>query len=347
MPLLKKRLLAILGILSLLSLAFTACQSGPTEEEAEALWANSAHANAEANAFTRWNDADPPEIPINCAKCHSTDGYHDFLGLDGSTPGQVDNPAPVGSTVACAACHNEVSSDRDQARMPSGVELSGLGENSDCMECHQGRASGLQVHQTIADLPLDEVNSDLAAPSVHNSPAGPLLYGTQAAGGYEYEGKKYAGRYDHVTEFDTCIECHEAHSLTFEAKRCQACHTQATDLANIRTIRSGNIDFDGNGSTSEGLSREIASMEQKLWAAIQLYTERTAGVEPIVINGRFTNQAGEAYSTWTPRLLRASFNYQVSTLGKGAYVHNPTYTLQLLYDSIEDLGGSTRGLTRP
>jgi hypothetical protein len=231
--------------------------------------------------------------------------------------------------------------------MPSGIELADLGSSNDCMECHQGRASGVQVVQALEGLPPDTVNSEIAAPSVHNSPAGPLLYGAQAAGGYEYAGKEYAGRYGHVTEFDTCIECHDAHNLRFEAGQCNACHLQATDLANIRTIRTSNIDYDGNGRSNEGISREIDSMEQKLLLAITAYTARTEGVEPIVIGSRFTNEAGDPYSTWTPRLLRAAFNYQYSTLGKGAYAHNPHYTLQLLYDSIEDLGGVTRGLTRP
>jgi hypothetical protein len=31
----------------------------------------------------------------------------------------------------------------------------------------------------------------------------------------------------------------------------------------------------------------------------------------------------------------------------GGYSHNPKYIIQLLYDSIEDLGGTTRGMTRP
>ena len=99
---------SVLGLLILLSLGLAACQS-LSEEEIEALWAGSAHADEEARAFTRWNDADPAEVPTSCAKCHSTPGYHDFLGLNGSTPGQVDNPAPVGTTVACEACHNDVS----------------------------------------------------------------------------------------------------------------------------------------------------------------------------------------------------------------------------------------------
>ena len=31
----------------------------------------------------------------------------------------------------------------------------------------------------------------------------------------------------------------------------------------------------------------------------------------------------------------------------GAYAHNPTYILQVLYDSIEDVGGDVTSLVRP
>ena len=45
------------------------------------------------------------------------------------------------------------------------------------------------------------------------------------------------------------------------------------------------------------------------------------------------------YKSWTPRLLKAAYNYQFVTKDPGAYAHNPTYALELLYDSIADLGG--------
>jgi hypothetical protein len=43
------------------------------------------------------------------------------------------------------------------------------------------------------------------------------------------------------------------------------------------------------------------------------------------------------YQSWTPRLLKAAYNYQVVQKDPGGYVHNPTYLLQLLYDSLESL----------
>ena len=52
----------------------------PFEEQ----WANSPHNDITAEAFNHWNEDDPAQIPESCAKCHSTSGYVDFLGADGS-----------------------------------------------------------------------------------------------------------------------------------------------------------------------------------------------------------------------------------------------------------------------
>ena len=52
-------------------------------------------ADDEAEAFNHWNEDDPAEIPTDCAKCHSTNGYLDYLGEDGSAAGSVEEAVPV------------------------------------------------------------------------------------------------------------------------------------------------------------------------------------------------------------------------------------------------------------
>ncbi len=53
-------------------------------------------------------------------------------------------------------------------------------------------------------------------------------------------------------------------------------------------------------------------------------------------NGQ-VDEGEERYATWTPRLLRAAYNYQVSNKDPGEFAHNGKYIIQLLYDSIADL----------
>jgi hypothetical protein len=53
------------------------------------------------------------------------------------------------------------------------------------------------------------------------------------------------------------------------------------------------------------------------------------------------------YINWTPRLLRAAYNYNYVSHDTGAFAHNSIYILQILYDSLVDIGGDPSGLTRP
>jgi hypothetical protein len=336
-------------LLAIVAVVLAACgQAGASGASVEEKWAASAHANAEARSFTRWDDNDPAAIPAHCAKCHSTPGYLDYLGADGSTPGQVDAPAPTGTTVQCDACHNDVAKTKDFALMPSGLEVGGLGMESNCMECHQGRASTVQVDEAVAGLDPDTVETDLSLPNLHNQAPGATQYGVEAVGGYEYEGKTYLPRYQHVAGFNTCITCHDAHLLQVPVETCSACHLgvkTAEDLPHIRTSRT---DFDGDGDVAEGLASEIATVQGYLWRSMQLYAAFTEGAEFILLeDGRFVDKDGESYATWTPRLLKAAYNYTYSAKEPGSYGHNGRYIIQLLYDSIEDLGTSANFLTRP
>ena len=58
--------------------------------------------------------------------------------------------------------------------------------------------------------------------------------------------------------------------------------------------------------------------------------------------------ADNKYAAWTPRLLKAAYNYQFVATDPGAYAHNAPYVLQRLHDSLADLaGGEAEGVTRP
>ena len=60
----------------------TGVPATPTEDPAvaaQALFAPSAHANVDAEAFKHWNVADPKEVPTSCAKCHTAAGFQDFV----------------------------------------------------------------------------------------------------------------------------------------------------------------------------------------------------------------------------------------------------------------------------
>ena len=342
-------------------------QEGPTVQGITSKWANSAHADDTAEAFTHWDEDDPPVIPPSCAKCHSGFGYLDYLGEDGSTPGSVDDAAQTGLVVTCNTCHNETAHQATSVKFPSGVEIAELGSEKVCMDCHQGTQSGDSVNGAVTGMETDTVYEELGFINVHYAIAAATQLGTEAQGGYEYEGKTYAGRFKHTEELQTCTDCHSPHGLGITPQACSPCHLNVVDqddLIDIRQAATG--DYDGDGDTTEGVAGEISTLHEALYKAIQDYAAATTEA-PIIYADAYpyfftdTNGDGEAdpdeanfgnrYITWTPRLLKAAYNYQFVGKDHGGYAHNPDYLVQLLYDSIEDLGEKVTtdmsGMARP
>lgn len=327
-------------------------------------WTNSAHNNMTAEAFNHWNEDDPAEVPTSCAKCHSTPGYLDFLGADGSEAGVVDVAAPIGTTVECEACHNDVTIDKTSVVFPSGIEITGLGDEARCMECHQGRHSTVSVNQSIADAGLegssnlDTVSEDLGFSNIHYYAAAATQYGTLAKGGYEYDGKAYDTRFNHVEGYDTCDSCHDPHTLEIQIDECVVCHVDVDSLEDFQDVRMPGslVDYDGDGNLTEGVSSEINGLREILSGVMTAYSTEisefpigySAESHPYFFidtnsDGTIDEEEGvrdNAYATWTPRLAKAAYNYQVSLKDPGRFAHGGKYIIQLLYDSIEDLNSA-------
>jgi hypothetical protein len=322
-------------------------------------WAGSPHNDAEAEAFIHWNEDDPKEIPTNCARCHSTPGYQDYLGVDGSPAGAVDKAAAIGTTIQCVACHNAVTATLSSVTFPSGAVVEGLGPEARCMVCHQGRASKVQVDASLEEAglleDLDTVNAELGFINIHYYAAGATLYGGVTMGGYQYDGKVYDAKFRHVVGYDSCVGCHNPHTTELKIEECAACHEGVAAKEDLRKVRmQGSLaDYDGDGDVTEGISEELDGLRALLLTAIQAYAKDVSGT-PIGYNPAAhpyffadTNDDGQisddeavsdnAYKAWTGRLLRAGYNYQVSVKDPGAFAHGGKYIMELLYDSIEDL----------
>jgi hypothetical protein len=335
----------------------------PFEDE----WAASPHNDTEGEAFTYWNNTEDKMIPASCAACHSTTGYHDFLGADGSEAGKVDQPAPIGTTVTCDACHNQVAANLSSVTFLSGVEVTGLGAEARCMVCHQGRATKTQVDAQIERFNAEDPDA-VVAPiqdgertvnfgfiNVHYYAAAVTLYGTEVKGGYEYEGKSYDAKFDHVEGYDSCVGCHNPHTTEVKIDECALCHEGVATTEDLKQIRmlSSAADYDGDGDITEGIYEEMNGVRDTLFGAIQVYAVDVAGkgilydssAHPYFFadtDGDGTADVDDAgasvrYNTWTPRLLKAAFNFQVSLKDPGAYAHGNKYIIQLMTDSIADL----------
>lgn len=317
-------------------------------------WVNSPHADVGAEAFVHW-DAEG-EVPESCATCHTTPGYQDFLGADGSEAGTVDAPAPLGTVINCDACHNQVASSLTAVSFPSGVEITDLGESARCMVCHQGRASANSVNAKLEELGLTEepntVSAELGFINIHYYAAAASLYGYDVHGGYEFDGLGYQKKFRHVEGIDSCTDCHSPHTLEVRVNSCATCHEGVESVEDVLNIRMAGsmVDYDGDGDVEEGIAGEISTLQETLYAAIQAYASEVAG-SPIIYDehaypyffydpdGNGAVDEGEAvfdnaYKSFTPLLLKAAYNYQVSKKDPGGYVHNAKYHIELLYDSI-------------
>ncbi len=356
----------------------------PSVDNIVTQWARSGHADGYGEPFNHWNDAG--EVDVGCARCHSQAGFAQLAdsSLATGTPPYTLTSAGINPTFTavtaqsaiypkvlnCNTCHEDNGGGEtvyqagkvQQVVFPSGA-IKTLGDSSNiCMQCHQGRESGLSV---VNATPAG--NGYYRFINRHYFAEAAIFFGSEVTAGFEYPGKTYNGKngfigHEQVKKQD-CIQCHlERRQITGEVKKdhhffpdadasgCNGCHYGVTDFADLgRPFGYRNTDYDGDG-VGESFRHEVDGMQARLLAAMQAYTAAN-GLDPItyVPGGYpyfFNADTNASYATFDKKLLQAAFNYH-SAQDPGSGIHNYKYVLQTLYDSIEDLGGNVTGLIRP
>ena len=334
----------------------------------------SAHNDATAAAFTHF--ANFTGSNAACARCHSGNGFVDFIGADG-TPSNLpaNNPdnlaALTAGNISCSTCHNAVTNAMTTVTFPSGTMVGNVSllpanptptqavdqASALCMTCHQGRQSTPQVDTYLATKVTtndDTVSTGISFQNVHYLAAGATLWGGFARGGYQYSTKKYDVNNRHVASKVSCVDCHNQHTLELRIETCGQCHAGVTTLADLPKIRmyGSTGDYDGDGNVDEGIKEELDGLAAKLLQTIQKYAHVKCGVGKDIVydgttnpywfidtNGDGVKDATEttSYNAFTKRLLRATYNYQFWFKDPGAYAHGPKYDIELMTDSILDL----------
>lgn len=252
-------------------------------------------------------------------------------------------------------------------KFPSGDTVT-LGDDSNlCMMCHQGRASKVDVDATISRGAPPYTSFT----NIHYLAAAATFFGAETHGGYEYSGKSYVTRStftDHAGKFDTCVKCHMRsaspdepdHHFLPQVTDCASsqCHS---GLTNFEELRPANVpDYDGDGNTTEGIKGEIDTLRDALYVRIKSYATNTVHF-PIVYdevnnpywfrdtNGNGIKDAGDTtgYNKFDAKLLKAAYNFHMGIKEPHTYIHNYKYMLELLYDSLQDLGADVTAYRRP
>jgi hypothetical protein len=214
-------------------------------------------------------------------------------------------------------------------------------EGNACIWCHKSRKD-----VTNYIIATNSISSTTWGP--HNGPQADVYAGA-GKGAYEYIPKAY--RNSSHTNFSTgCVQCHMPpvaengnignHSFYPQTSACKNCH--------------GTLDnFDVSGGQSL-VKKELQTLRVRLNTLLLLSRD---GINPLTsddlededfaADGAMPKTAVPANGAVPATTAGALYNYFVMARGSGYGVHNPTYVKQILYDSIEAVGGDLTGLVRP
>jgi hypothetical protein len=298
------------------------CHNGahhPTYDE----WLSSPHSGV----------VEEPAGRATCVKCHNgayASGYLD-------NPTGFSNPAAVDSVIGitCAVCHdphgnanpgNLRNASVTDVVLPDGTVVPEAGAGRLCMACHNGRRTPENIEDQIAH------GSGHFGP--HESNQGDMLAGT---GAYEAVAPTFPFTSSrHLAVRDGCVHCHThphegdvvftGHTFAPVVESCEECHGVIASFDQILAKE----DFDGDSSI-EGVQHEVEGLIEILHDAIV-----EASVTPedsLAFEQDFRAAVGDT-NVSTRRQREAGYNYFFVDADKSDGVHNTTYTIQLLQQSI-------------
>ncbi|HXG52404.1 MAG TPA: hypothetical protein VNN77_13490 [candidate division Zixibacteria bacterium] len=296
----------------------------------------------------------------DCQACHTNEGF-----IQKVKTGKVEvkkfvaNPSEIG----CVTCHAPHEKGDFSLRTASPVVLANgavfdRGSGNLCANCHRARRT-----------PKEEVRAR-AIPSAswgpHHGPQADMLQGTN---GYEFPGRKYSSSAHAGLPGAQCVTCHMAqpagryslspaiggHSFKVEgevhgapklnAAGClsSGCHGEMKQVPGTLSFdRRAPADYDGDGRT-EPIQDEIQGLYERL------INDRGAGLlqtmkdAPYDARGRFVNSKTQ----YPLEVVAALYNYKFVQEDRSRGIHNSTYAVQLLMDSIKALDKSFDDSTRP
>jgi hypothetical protein len=315
----------------------SACHEGehhPTGSE----WAESAH----AQLIEAGPGEAPPHLRNSCAKCHNGLYADTFLDNPEGFTNPAANPTEA-APITCAVCHDPHGNEnpaslRDAAvtdrALPNGVLVEAAGAGRLCMACHNGRRTETQVD--------DQVEEGTEHFGPHHSVQGDMLAGVNA---YQKVNETFAwSSSQHILAEDACVTCHNhptpfneetgiaytGHQFIPTVEACAPCHGVLTDFSDV----SEKYDYDGDGNMAEGVQGEVEGL---LAALEETILDASASPEQrAILEASFEDSLGSPRVT-TVTQRAAGYNWAFVSYDGSTGVHNATYSVQLLQQSILSL----------
>jgi len=305
-----------------------------------------------------------------CQQCHTNEGFIDYVKT-----GKVDDKAFVRypSQPNCVTCHTQHESWDFTLRTVKPVKLADgslfdLGKGNLCASCHQARGD---VKANVKAMAAKDLRATWGS---HHGPQSDVVNGTNA---WEFSGRTYSSSAHKAILTDGCVQCHMAlptgryslnpaiggHSFNIagevhEAPKvntagCLACHKDIKQLGNTEFFDiKAKADFDQDG--------KVEVVQQEVQGLLDAFVnEKGTGVLQTMSPPMFKKDAKAAFlelsagwagtqaGQWNEAQVAALWNYKYLLEDRSRGVHNATYTIQVLYDTLKALDPKYDDSLRP
>jgi len=307
------------------------CHDSPPNHSNYSEWSNSVHSKpvfegravADSLRFRTAND---------CNRCHDGETYIQYTK---NTIGPVNSSAADQEVISCSSCHdphgntNEYSlrnPSTNSDTLGSGHTYSSLGTGRICVDCHKSR-------RRASDYVLTRVTSSTWGP--HSSTQGDVLMGKNAA---SWGTPFVSGSHKNIS--GGCVGCHMSqttdtgtvtrdkvggHSMNLHyaatnydhVSACTGCHPGVSSFDDFMSPE----DYDGD-NVIEPWQTEVKGVIRNLVLALPHTNDSTVSWQLIAADSNNVNKR------------KAYFNYQMINNDKSLGLHNPFYTIQVLFASI-------------
>lgn len=305
-----------------------------------------------------------------CQVCHTNEGFIDYVKTGKVDPdAYVANPSQPG----CFTCHTPHDTWDFSLRTSKPVKIAtgdtiDVGGGNLCVNCHQARRD---VASQVKATEAKSVSSHFGA---HHGPQADVLLGVNA---YEYPGKSYSSSPHKDVIKDGCVTCHMSlpegryssspevggHSFNVEGEvhesekvnvsGCVGCHEDIKQL-------SGTGMFDIKAKADYDLDGTVEAVQMEVQGLLDaMVNENGTGLLQTMNPPMFKKDAKATFhdlgsgwaasknGNWSEGQIGALWNYKMTLEDRSRGVHNTTYTIQVLYDTLKSLNPRLNDSLRP